>query len=150
LRGWFGLNLGFRPACAESDPHLPASRGIESGYGFFAPNVPDSSRLYFEIEFPDQRIASESLELDDAGNALRLASLVDYLGHSAPDYVREVILKLLAHGIWQEYPEATKVRVVLHLLKSPTAAEFKGGKRATFEFRYAYDFRRTTPPATTN
>ena len=35
------------------------SAGIESPYTFFAPNVPESLRVTFEIQFPDKRVAYE-------------------------------------------------------------------------------------------
>lgn len=115
--------------------------GIEAGSGFFAPNVPHSYQLKFEVQFPDGSASHETLAFDDAESRLRIASLVDYLGRAASGPMREVVLKLLANAVWQQHPEATTIRALVGVLVSPTAAEFEGGKRETYELRYAYDFR---------
>nr|MBA3652125.1 hypothetical protein [Chthoniobacterales bacterium] len=54
--------------------------GIESGYGFFAPNVPSSYKLVFEIKNRAGRVDYELPQV--AGNAasLRVVSLLDNLG----------------------------------------------------------------------
>ena len=54
-----------RPAAAASNPVRQALAtylhiaGIETGYGYFAPNVPGSYKLVFELHYPDGRVEYE-------------------------------------------------------------------------------------------
>lgn len=114
--------------------------GIESGYGFFAPNVPDSYKLVFELHYLDGHVQYERAGAGGAESTLRVASLIDELGRTTSDPMREVMMKLLAHSIWQQHPEATMVRAILGSLTLPTVAEFRQGKSETYKFLYAYDF----------
>ena len=114
--------------------------GIESGYGFFAPNVPNSYKLVFELQYPDGRVEHELPQVHSAAAGLRLTNLFDYIGRSHYSALREVMLKLLAFAVWREHPEATLVRTVFGIVHLPTAAEFAEGKAESYEFLYAYDF----------
>src|SRR5436305_4514001 len=56
---WLGVALG--EELTASNPVRNALAvylhvaGIEGGYGFFAPNVPDNYKLVFELHYPDGR-----------------------------------------------------------------------------------------------
>lgn len=123
--------------------------GIESGYGFFAPNVPDNFKLVFELHYPDGHVDYKVAGFSGKESELRLASLMDFVGRTASDPVREILLKLLAHAIWRQHPEATMIRAILGSLSIPSANEFQLGNKPSYEFLYAYDFvlEETTPPA---
>jgi hypothetical protein len=114
--------------------------GIQSGYGFFAPNVPDSYKLAFEIHYRDGR--TEHVTLGDYLGArdLRLASLMDNLSRTESDIARAVMIKLLTDAIWREHRDATMIRAILGSLVLPTPKEYRPGAEESYEFRYAYDF----------
>ncbi len=120
--------------------------GIETGYGFFAPNLPASCRLQFEAQYPDGRVEPDAIAYGSRESRLRGLTLLDYLARTASDHIREVILKLLAYSVWQQHPAATGMRVDLESLEQPSAADFVTGKRATYELLYSYDFAWTDPP----
>src|SRR6266536_5244785 len=53
--------------------------GIQAGYSFFAPNVPNQHRLTFELFYDDGRVEQQSPHVRSKAAALRLDSLLDKL-----------------------------------------------------------------------
>jgi hypothetical protein len=121
--------------------------GIETGYGYFAPNVPGSYRLVFELKYPDGRVEYELPSVKGAAGGLRLASLLDNIGRTPHDAFREHLVKMLAASIWREHPEVKTIRAVLGSISLPTITQFQRGKRESYEFLYAYDFSLENEPA---
>ena len=115
--------------------------GIDTGYGFFAPNVPENYKLVFEIHYPDGRLEYELPRVSSTAAGLRLSTLIDNIGSTPYDELREVMVKMMAYSVWQEHPEATLIRAVLGLVLLPTPNEFQHGKNESYQFTYAYDFR---------
>jgi hypothetical protein len=114
--------------------------GNESGYGFFAPNVPGASKLVFELHYPDGRTESQVPAVTSDASGLRVASLLDKIARPQYDPLREVTIKMLATAVWREHPDANMIRAVLGIVVLPTPAEFERGVRESNEFLYAYDF----------
>ncbi len=115
--------------------------GIESGYGFFAPNVPNSYKLVFEIRYGDGRVEYQLPRVGSNAAGLRVVALLDNI--SAIDYelLRRTTLKMLAFAVWREHPDAEVIRVVFGMVKLPRIEQFVRGEKETYEFLYAYDFR---------
>jgi hypothetical protein len=124
--------------------------GIETGYGYFAPNVPGGYRLVFELHYRDGRVEYELPSVNSAAAGLRLAGLLDNIGRTPYDALREILVKTLAQSVWREHPDVESVRAILGSIRLPTAREFKEGKRESYEFLYAYDFNLENAPAKTN
>jgi hypothetical protein len=118
--------------------------GIEAGYGYFAPNVPDSYKLRFEGRSSDE-VNFHPIVVSHGRDELRTSSLLDYLGREASGPVREFILKLLAYSVWKTHPEVSRMRVTLESLHQPSVAEFGRGQIAFYELVVAYDFSLTRP-----
>ena len=114
--------------------------GIESGYSFFAPNVPDSYKLVFEIHYPEGRVEYDLPRVSSAAAGLRLATLLDNIGATRLDEFREVMVKMVAYSVWRDHPDATMIRAVFGFALLPTANEYRRGLRESDEFLYAYDF----------
>lgn len=115
--------------------------GIEGGYGFFAPNVPNSYKLIFELRYPDGRVEYELPRVGGSAAGLRLVSLLDNLGAIDYDLLRQTTFKMLATSIWREHSDAAVIRVVFGTVKLPPVEQFARGEKETYEFLYAYDFR---------
>ena len=64
--------------------------GIDAGYGYFAPNVPNSYRLVFELHYPNGRTETHTSATRNGAVDLRLASLLDQIGRTPSDEFREV------------------------------------------------------------
>ena len=124
--------------------------GIEAGYGYFAPNVPAGYRLVFELQYPDGRVEYELPSVSSAAAGLRIAGLLDSIGRTPYDALREILVRTLAQSVWREHPDVESVRAILGSSRLPTAREFKEGKRESYEFLYAYDFSLENAPAKTN
>jgi hypothetical protein len=124
--------------------------GIEIGYGYFAPNVPGGYRLLFELHYPDGGVEYELPSVSSAAAGLRIAGLLDSIGRTPYDALREILVKTLAQAIWREHPDLESVRAILESIRLPTAREFTEGKRQSYEFLYAYDFNLENAPAKTN
>ncbi len=116
--------------------------GIERGYGYFAPNIPGHYKLVFELHYPDERVdyAFPTVHSESAG--LRLASLLDEIGHAESDRLREYLIRGITRAIWREHPDAMSIRAIFGRSRLPTIDEFEHGKRESYEFLFAYDFSR--------
>ena len=121
--------------------------GIDRGYGYFAPNVPSGYKLVFELHYPDGRVQYELPGVNSAAAGLRIASLLDEIGRTRYDPLREYMVKTLAASVWREHPGVKTVRAVFGSLNLPSPAEFERGKRESYDFLYAYDFSRAEEPA---
>ena len=78
--------------------------GIDRGYGYFAPNVPSGYKLVFELHYPDGRVQYELPGVNSAAAGLRVASLLDEIGRTRYDPLREYMVKTLAASVWREHP----------------------------------------------
>ncbi len=123
--------------------------GIEIGYGYFAPNVPGSYGLVFELQYSDGRVEYELPHVSSAAAGLRIAGLLDTIGRTPYDVLRERLVKTLARSVWREHPEVKTVRAVFGSIQLPTISQFEHGQRESFEFLYAYDFSLQNEPSKT-
>ena len=114
--------------------------GIKAGYGYFAPNVPNSTKVVFELHYADGHVDYDLPHVSDAAAGLRLVSVFDYIGQTDYEPLRQLIVKMLAYSIWQQHPDATTVRAVYGLVSEPTLAEAKRGEKESYHSLYAYDF----------
>ena len=121
--------------------------GIETGYGYFAPNVPGSYKLVFELHYPDGRIEYELPRVNSSAAGLRVAGLLDKIGRTPYDALRELLVKMLAQSVWREHPEVKTIRAVFGATRLPSLTEFEHGKRESYDFLYAYDFSLREKPA---
>jgi hypothetical protein len=121
--------------------------GIEAGYGYFAPNVPGTYKLVFELHYPDGRVEYKLPSVRSAAAGLRIAGLLDKIGRTHYDVLREHLVKMLALYIWREHPEVKTIRAVFGSIRLPSVSEFERGKRESYEFLYAYDFSVQNEPA---
>jgi hypothetical protein len=115
--------------------------GIEVGYGFFAPNIPNSYKLVFELHFPDGRVEYELPRVSNPASVLRVAGLLDAIGRTGSEAFRQTMVEMLADSVWREHADAIMIRAIFGSVILPSAPEFEHGKRESYEFLYAYDFR---------
>jgi len=118
--------------------------GIETGYGYFAPNVAGSYNLVFELHYPDGRVEYEWPRVNSAAAGLRIAGLLDEIGRTRSDAFREYMVKMMASSIWHEHPEVKTMRAILGSVILPGVTDFERGKEESYEFLYAYDFSLST------
>jgi hypothetical protein len=121
--------------------------GIESGYGFFAPNVSGPSKLVFELHYPDGRSESEVPAVSSDAAGLRVATLLDKITRPQFDPLREDMVEMLTVAVWREHRDATMIRAVLGVVTLPSAEDFEKGIGESNEFLYAYDFGFDQPAA---
>jgi len=114
--------------------------GIEAGYGYFAPNVPGSYKLVFELHYGDRRVEYTLPSVSSAAAAFRVVALLDNIGRTRSDPLREHLVKMMAQSIWREHPDVETVRAIFGAISLPTVKEFEQGRRESYEFLYAYDF----------
>jgi hypothetical protein len=87
--------------------------------------------------------------VNSAAAGLRVAGLLDEIGRTRSDPLREYIIKTLAASVWRAHPGLKTVRAVFGSLNLPSATEFEHGKRESYDFLYAYDFSLSEEPAKT-
>ena len=141
-----GQDLSLSNPVREAATAYLHGTGIETGYGFFAPNVPSSYKLVFELHYPDGHIEYDLPHVSGPAIGLRLTSLLDRIGRCEYEPLREVMLKMLAYSTWQQHPGAVTVRAVFGYVDLPNALELKEGKKETYNFLYAYDFTFPSAP----
>ena len=113
--------------------------GIEAGYGFFAPHVPGTYKLVFELHYHDGRIEYETPRVNTGSAGLHLVSLLDFIGKVEDDVVREGMIKLLVYAASHKHHDVSMVRVIFGTVDFPTAKEFERGRRESYQVLYAYD-----------
>ena len=117
--------------------------GIERGYSYFAPSVPASYKLVFELHYPDGRTEYELPQVSSRAARLRVAGMLDEIGRARHDALREHLVKLLAASAWRRHPDATSMRAIFGAVIPPSIRDFEHGERETYHFLYAYDFSRS-------
>src|SRR6267143_45454 len=85
-----------------------SAAGSQSGYTFFAPNVPGYYQLTLELNYEDGRVEYESPRVSGKAAALRLDSLLNRLADNRYEPIREVVVKMLAFSVWREHPGVKK------------------------------------------
>ena len=114
--------------------------GIEVGYGYFAPTIPAAYKLVFELRYSDGRVDYALPRVRSRAGRLRMVGLLDEIGRTRSDALRERLIKLLAAASWREHPEATKIRAIFGAILLPSIEEFERGQKQSYQFLYAYDF----------
>jgi hypothetical protein len=147
-----GQDLAKKNACRQAIGAYLNAAGIESGYGFFAPNIPAATKLVFELHYSDGRIEHELPSVHGRAAGLRLSSLLDLVGRTKDDVVREGLIKFLALAVGREHPDVVMIHAILGTVIFPSPADYAKGKREAFESLYAYDFKveRDVAPPTRN
>jgi hypothetical protein len=132
---------GERRALRESTILYAHLAGIEYGYGFFAPNVPESHKLVFELRYRDGRVQRKLPSVGTAGFGLRLTCLYDNLASTSYEPLRVLILKMLVAPVLREGEEPVQVRAVFGNVEIPTLAQYKQGRRVAYQPLFVYNFR---------
>jgi hypothetical protein len=114
--------------------------GIQAGYSFFAPNIPDYHKLTLELYYEDGRVEYESPHVFGRATALRLDSLLGRLADNRYEPLREVVVKMVAFSIWRERPDVNKIRATFGAVHLPGISNFEHGEAETFEPMFSYDF----------
>ena len=117
------------------------STGINGGYTFFAPGVPNSFKIVFEIHYPNGEVEYELPHVTRSATVVRLATLLHYIGLAKEDALREAMVKMLTYPVSEEHPHATTIRTVFGFIDEPTVAEARKGKKESYKVLYAYDFK---------
>src|SRR5205807_2362244 len=105
---WFGQRTDESNPVQRGVAFYLECAGIEAGYGFFAPNVPNSFKLVFELHYSDGRVEYALPSVGGVATGLRLNNLFDYIAQIRYDALRVTMLKMLAYSIWREHPNATR------------------------------------------
>ena len=114
--------------------------GSQSGYTFFAPNVPGYYKLILELYYHDGRVEYDLPHVRGRAAALRLDSLLNRLAFPSYEPLREVVVKMLASSVWQEHPDVKRIRAIFGSVNPPSISDFEHGKRESFQPLFSYDF----------
>lgn len=135
-----GLNLAKSDPLRQTLATYLSYAGIDVGYGYFAPNVPDSYQLVFELHYADGHIESRLPSVKSSAAGLRLAGLLDQIGRTHSDALRQYLVKKLAAAIWREHPDVLTMHASFEQGIQPTLDDYERGKTETYALLYAYDF----------
>lgn len=125
--------------------------GIQAGYGFFSPNIPNSYKLVVELHYPDGHVEYDIPSVGTRAAGMRLAGLLSQIARFNDQAFQELLIKMIAFSIWQRHSDATVVRAVFGYLQVPTPGEVLRGQKESYHFLCAYDFdfsqKPTMPPS---
>jgi hypothetical protein len=139
-----GDNVGSNSFFARAIATYTNAAGIEVGYGYFAPNVPETHAVVFELHYPDGHVDYDTPVLGSQEGELRLTSLVEQIGRTDYEKWRNELMRRLARSIWQRHPTAVSIRCFFGSVTPPTLAVYRSGKNErTFTCQYIYDFKQT-------
>jgi hypothetical protein len=113
--------------------------GIDAGYSYFAPNIPNSYKIVFELHYPDGHTEFELPTVSGKATGLRLATLLDVMAETEYEPLRSMMVKMLAYSVWQEHSEAVKAQAVFGYVDVPTPSEFRQGRKESYHPLFAYD-----------
>ena len=114
--------------------------GIQSGYTFFALNIPGYHKLILEFYYQDGHRKYESPQFSGKAVALRLDSLLARLGDNRYEPLREVVVKMLALSVWRERSDVKKIRAAFGWVGPPSISDFENAKGESFQPMFSYDF----------
>ncbi len=114
--------------------------GIESGYGFFAPNVPDNYKMIFDFEFPDGHHESDIPVVSSETAGLRLAGFMDQLADTAYAPLQEAMVRVVSASAVARHIGATKARVAVGVARLPNPTEYGRGERESYDPFLVFDF----------
>ena len=114
--------------------------GIQSGYTFFAPNIPGYHKLILELTYQDGRVEYESPHVSSRAAPLRIDSLLNRLADNRYEPLREVVVKMLALSVWRERPDVKKIRATFGSVSPQSISDFEHGKGESFQPMFSYDF----------
>jgi hypothetical protein len=100
----------------------------------------------FELRYSNGRVEYELPSVRTAAAGSRIGGLLENIGRTPSDAMREVLVKSLAQSIFQEHPDVESVQAILGSVILPSVREFESGKGESYEFLYAYDFSLTKEP----
>jgi len=141
LAGWLlGKQAAASNPVRQSIATYLHAAGIQSGYTFFAPNIPGYHKLTLELYYPDGRVEYESPRLSGRAAPLRIDSLLNRLADARYEPLREVVIKMLALSVWREHPDVKKIRATFGSVSPPSISDFENGKGESFQPMFSYDF----------
>ena len=114
--------------------------GSQSGYTFFAPNVPGYYKLILELYYQDGRVEYDLPHVTGGAAVLRLAGLLDRLAETGYEPLREVVVKMLAFSVWREHPDVKRIRAIFGSITPPSISDFERGKKESFQPLFSFDF----------
>jgi hypothetical protein len=114
--------------------------GIEASYSFFAPNVPDSYALVFELHLASGETEYEFNKDSHREGKLRLASLMDAISTSKAAEVRKLIIRLLTNDMYQRHPDVVRIRSMFVRLANTELGTELANEPHRYEVLYSYDF----------
>jgi hypothetical protein len=135
-----GKNMAASNPVRQSIATYLHAAGSQSGYGFFAPNVPGYHKLTLELHHDDGRIEYGLPRVSGAAADLHLATLLDRLAEPGYEPLREIVVKMLVFSNWREHPDVKRIRADFGSVNLPSVDDFQRGKRESFEPLFTYDF----------
>ena len=140
VRPVLGQSVRRRNLWGKSIAFYLHSAGCEGGYNFFAPHVPGSHLLVFELKYKDGRVEYKFPHGAAVGSKVRLASLLDLIGHIEDETVRQQLIRLIAENSCRGEQELASVHAIFGIVSSPRIAQYEKGSRESCRVLYTYDF----------
>ncbi len=113
---------------------------INSGYSYFAPDVPPNAKLVFEIHRANGKVTHDLPVVEGSAAGYRIATLLEWLSKVRYRPLRLALLKILAESAAREHPDAVTIRALLGVAIQPGLADYIKGKRTFYRRIEVYEF----------
>lgn len=113
--------------------------GIEIPYTFFAPNVPESFTIRFNVHCRDRDYSYTFPSMGNEAATLRLTTLIDTSAGTAGPW-RDIVVQMLAGAVSQKHPDAAAITAEISTLHFPPPADYLRGARPSSRVVCRYDF----------
>jgi hypothetical protein len=123
-----------------------AAAGADGGYGYFAPGIPDTYALTFELRYSDGHTETQIAQSANTALGLRIGSLLEQVGGISSPKLSEHMLKNFATVLSRQHSALKSGRVSLWRVPSPTIEEYTQGKRPKPALISTYDFNEVATP----
>lgn len=117
--------------------------GTGNCFGFFAPGVISMLKVSYEIRQGEQVIGKGLISSENDEVSLRLHNLTQQFWTASRDpKVRRSLAASMAGRLFTRYPQADTVSLMLHSFVMPSMAQYRAGRRPSWEKNYEGTFQR--------
>ncbi|MCZ4244349.1 hypothetical protein [Pedobacter punctiformis] len=117
-----------------------AYTGTETGYGFFAPNVPTSYKLVFEYTLKDHSKVTMIPQISSHEIGLRLCNYYETIGKTNVEILRNALIKFMLQEQMKGLNNVVSAKAIFGLVLTPALKNYSQSNQTAYQFLYAYEY----------
>ncbi|WP_431292167.1 hypothetical protein [Pedobacter sp. P26] len=117
-----------------------AYTGTETGYGFFAPNVPTSYKLVFEYTLKNKQKITMIPQINSHELGLRLCNYYETIGKTDVELLRNSLIRFMMQEQMKGLENVVSAKAIFGLVLTPSLRNYTQSKNTVYQFMYAYEY----------